>query len=157
MNSAVEFATDRRVHIALDSGNIDRSIDFYKRLFRQEPTKVRPGYAKFEVPEPPLNLTLNAKAEAKPAGAHFGVQVKATEAVLEMKEKFEMAGYETLVEDNVTCCYAEQDKVWIKDPDGNPWEVFVVTNPDTLTHGKAAFGECCSVEVTESGLVNLCH
>ncbi len=157
MNSAVEFDTDRRVHIALDSANIDRSIDFYSRLFQQEPTKVRPGYAKFEVAEPPLNLALNASENARPAGAHFGVQVKATDAVVEMKEKFEMAGYETLVEDNVTCCYAEQDKVWVKDPDGNPWEVFVVTNPDTATHGKASPGECCSPEGSETGLVNLCQ
>ena len=148
MTSAVEFATDRRVHIALDSSNIDRSVDFYSRLFGQKPTKLRPDYAKFEVADPPLNLALNARAEAQSVAAHFGVQVKATEAVMNMKESFEQAGYETLVEDDVTCCYAVQDKVWIKDPDGNPWEVFVVTNPDSATHGKNLPGECCSSEAT---------
>ena len=156
MTSAVEFATNTRVHIALDSSNIDRSVDFYSRLFQQKPTKMRTDYAKFEVADPPLNLALNARADAKPIAAHFGVQVKATEAVMNMKESLDQAGYETLVEDDVTCCYAVQDKVWIKDPDGNPWEVFVVTNPDSATHGKSLPGECCSAEATGSQASGCC-
>ncbi|MBI1354644.1 MAG: glyoxalase/bleomycin resistance/dioxygenase family protein [Acidobacteria bacterium] len=146
MQSAVEFAANTRVHIALDSKDVERSIAFYRILFAQEPTKVRPGYAKFEVADPALNLSLNASATARPAASHFGVQVKSSEAVAEATERFRAAGLATEIEENVTCCYAVQDKVWVKDPDGNAWEIFVVLEADTAEHGKAQEGQCCAPE-----------
>ncbi len=144
MQSAVEFATNTRIHVALESADVERSIGFYETLFGQPPTKVRPGYAKFEVADPPVNLSLNASPSARPAASHFGVQVKSTEAVSEATERFRAAGLTTETEDNVTCCYAVQDKVWVKDPDGNAWEIFVVIDADMAEHGKAAEGQCCA-------------
>ncbi len=82
--SAVEFDTQSRIHIGLVVANRERSIAFYRELLGQEPAKLRPGYAKFEVAEPPLNLTLNEGA-AQPVcpgtASHFGVQVKSTAEV----------------------------------------------------------------------------
>lgn len=146
MQSAIEFATNTRIHVALESKDVERSIDFYRTLFGVEPTKVRPGYAKFEPADPPVNLSLNASSTASPASSHFGVQVKSTDAVQEAVRRFEAAGLTTEVEEHTTCCYAVQDKVWVKDPDGNAWEVFVVLEADAAEHGGDQEGMCCAPE-----------
>jgi catechol 2,3-dioxygenase-like lactoylglutathione lyase family enzyme len=154
-SSAVEFATETRVHVAINVSSVERSLLFYQTLFGQEPTKIKPGYAKFEVAMPPVNFTLNENTPtAVSAGnlSHMGIQVKSTQAVLEAKQRFIEAGLTTFDEENVTCCYAVQDKVWVTDPDGNQWEVFVVLDADAESyHPVGANGEdsaCCAVDTT---------
>jgi catechol 2,3-dioxygenase-like lactoylglutathione lyase family enzyme len=146
MQSAVDFATNTRIHVALETSDLDGAIAFYQTLFGQTATKVKPGYAKFEVADPPVNLALNAAAKAHTSGgaAHFGVQVKSTEAVEQAQKRFEAAGLPIEVEEHVTCCWAVQDKVWVRDPDGNSWEVFVVLDADAAVHGKADADVCCT-------------
>jgi catechol-2,3-dioxygenase len=120
--SAVDFATESRIHMALAVRNLEQSLAFYRVLFGQEPSKTRPHYAKFEVAEPPVNLALNEVAEQvtpNHAVAHFGVQLKATCSVAALAKRLEEAGYATISEDHVTCCYAVQNKIWATDPDGN--------------------------------------
>jgi catechol 2,3-dioxygenase-like lactoylglutathione lyase family enzyme len=144
--SAVQFETASRIHIGLAVKDLDRSLDFYRTLLGQEPTKTRPHYAKFEVAEPPVNLSLNEVGGATGPNhpvAHFGVQVKLTEAVKAIADRLAKAGLETRVEENVTCCYAVQNKVWATDPDGNPWEVFVVLDNEGKQHHSSE-GECCA-------------
>lgn len=139
--SAVDFPTLTRAHVALASADLNRSLSFYRALFGTEPTKLREGYAKFELHEPPLNLTLNAVAEAPAAQAdpaHFGIQVKSTAAVLDARETMRVAGFGSRSEEAVGCCFATQDKVWFADPDGNRWEVFVVTRADLPEHSTPA-------------------
>lgn len=146
IESAVQFDTDSRIHMGLAVKNLEQSVAFYRTLLGQEPTKTRPGYAKFEVAEPPVNLSLNAyDGETGPhnAVAHFGIQVKSTEAVRAMAERLEKAGLATRTEDNVTCCYAVQNKVWATDPDGNPWEVYVVLDNEAPKH-RSSQSECCA-------------
>ena len=143
--SAVEFATKSRVHVALAVTDLGRSVDFYRALFGQGPTKERPGYAKFEVAEPPVNLALNqVTGEVGPNHpvAHFGVQVKTVAAVKEATNRLTAGGVETEAEENVTCCYAVQDKIWATDPDGNKWEVYVVLDNDGAHH-RSSDGVCC--------------
>jgi len=147
--SAVEFATTTRVHISMNVREVEQSLTFYRVLFGQEATKVRPGYAKFEVAEPPVNFTLNQHPVFSVAGnalSHLGIQVKSTREVLAAKERFVASGLTTFDEDNVTCCYAVQDKVWVTDPDGNSWEVFVVLDADAPEHSanRQADEEICS-------------
>lgn len=134
--SAVEFGTTMRVHVSINTSNVERSLPFYQTLFGLEPTKVRPGYAKFEVAEPPVNFTLNENGNFQQGGtiSHFGIQVKSTDEVLAAKERFIESGLTTFSEDEVTCCYAVQDKVWVTDADGNNWEVFVVLDADAPVH-----------------------
>lgn len=134
--SAIEFPTRMRPHVGLATRDVDRAVAFYSELFMQEPTKRRPGYAKFEVHEPPINLTLNL-ADNVPqqiSPAHFGIQVKSTADVLAHRMRMTEAGFGARDEENVTCCYAVQDKVWFVDPDGHQWEVFVVTEADADVH-----------------------
>lgn len=143
--SAVQFATQSRIHIGLPVLDLERSVAFYRTLFGQTPSKSRPRYAKFEVAEPPVNLSLNqvggATGPANPA-SHFGIQVKSTDAVREITERMSRAGLPTEVEDQVTCCYAVQTKVWATDPDGNRWEAYVVLSDDGAQHHSSA-ATCC--------------
>ena len=135
--SAVEFSTASRIHIALAVSDLERSKAFYRSLFGQGPSKERPRYAKFEVAEPPVNLAINeADVFTAPSNAvaHFGVQLKSTAAVKRVEERLAKAGYESVPEDHVTCCYAVQNKVWATDPDGNKWEVYVLLDDDGATH-----------------------
>lgn len=135
--SAVDFATASRIHIAFAVIDLERSKAFYRALFSQGPSKERPHYAKFEVAEPPVNLALNeAEALTAPpnAIAHFGVQLKSTAAVKEVEKRLVAAGYDVEPEEHVTCCYAIQNKVWATDPDGNKWEVYVLLDDNGATH-----------------------
>jgi catechol 2,3-dioxygenase-like lactoylglutathione lyase family enzyme len=135
-------------HLALTVSNVERSIPFYRALFGAEPAKVRPGYAKFEVNEPALNFTLNEGERANGLGAfnHAGIQVESTDDVLAAKLRLTKAGLAAFDEMNTTCCYARQDKIWVRDPDGTPWEVFVVLEDDPEAHREPAVATptaCC--------------
>jgi catechol 2,3-dioxygenase-like lactoylglutathione lyase family enzyme len=113
-------------HVSLNVTNIEASVAFYERAFGVPASKRRPGYAKFDLNAPLLNLTMQEAPRTGINASHFGVQVASTDDVLQAKRAFEDGGLETYSEEHVSCCYALQDKVWIRDPDGNSWEVFVV-------------------------------
>jgi len=116
-----------KAHIAINVRDVEQSIRFYTKLFAIEPSKVRPGYAKFDVQNPPLNLTLNERPFTdKGALYHLGIQVASTEDVLAMRDRWAAAGLSTRDDMQTVCGYALQDKSWVQDPDGNSWEVFVV-------------------------------
>lgn len=133
-----------KAHLALNVKNVERSTEFYKKMLGIEPSKVRRGYAKFNVENPPLNLTLNEVAfKERGALSHLGIQVASTDDVLTMREKWADSGLVTRDEMQTNCCYALQDKTWVHDPDGNEWEVFVVLE-DNLTETAA----CCGTGAT---------
>ena len=116
-----------KAHVSLNVHNIERSVEFYQKLFGINPAKTRRGYAKFDVQNPPLNLALNESFTIKGnAISHLGIQVASTADVLAVKSSWEEMGLLTSDEMQTTCCYALQDKTWVRDPDGNEWEVFVV-------------------------------
>ena len=129
-----------KAHLALNVRNVQTSLEFYRKLLGIEPSKVRTGYAKFDVQNPPLNLTLN-ESSFKDRGAlsHLGIQVGSTADVLAMRDKWVDSGLLTRDEMQTNCCYATQDKTWVRDPDGNEWEVFVVLQ-DNLPESAAC--EC---------------
>jgi len=129
-----------KVHVALNVENVETSTAFYRRLFGIEPAKVRQGYAKFDVQFPPVNLSLN-QGNRSDAGrlSHMGIQVPSTHDVLAVREQWRKAGLQTRDEMQTDCCYALQDKTWVRDPDGNEWEVFVVIQ-DTMSSTNG----CCS-------------
>jgi len=152
-----EAGSASRLHVALDVSNLERSIAFYRVLFGSEPSKLRPGYAKFEPADPRVNLTLNQGAAGVRRGAdgaaHFGVEVRSPEAVAAAGERLRAAGLAVKREEDVECCYAIQDKVWVADPDGNPWEVFVVTDADAprrTPEGSTCCGPAVAADATGS-------
>ena len=150
--AAVKFAGEARVHIGLASSDLSKSEAFYATLLNARPTKKRPGYVKFETEMPSLNLTLNAvgRVEQRQKGpAHFGVQVKSTEAVQEAIDRLNKSGIPVDIEESTTCCYAVQNKVWASDPDGNRWEVFVVLEKDAEQRSDWP-SECCPGSAVEA-------
>lgn len=130
-----------KVHLALYVTDVETSVDFYRKLFGIDPCKVRSGYAKFDVQNPPLNLTLNqATLSGSGTLSHLGLQVATSAAVLAMRKQWSAAGLLTRDEMQTDCCYALQDKTWVRDPDGNEWEVFVVLE-DNLAETAPRAGE----------------
>ena len=131
-------------HVSINVRNLEASLDFYRKMLGIGPVKVRTGYAKFDVQQPPLNLALNEVPSLKDAGAlsHLGFQVASTDDVLEFRARWAQAGLFTRDEMKTDCCYATQDKTWVKDPDGNEWEAFVVLK-DNLPES-AETRSCCT-------------
>ena len=128
---------------------IDASVAFYEKVFRVSASKRRPGYAKFDLAEPGLNLTMQEAPRTGVNASHFGVQVASSEDVAAAWSRFKEAGLKTLTEDNTDCCYALQDKVWVEDPDGNSWEVFVVKGDVAVKDAQPTKGGCCVPKVQE--------
>lgn len=145
-----------RVQLALRVADLEGSIAFYSKLFDTTPAKRRPGYANFAITEPPLKLVL---LEGQPDEAtrmdHLGVEVENTELVAAATDRLADAGLSTRVEDDTTCCYAVQDKVWVTGPGNEPWEVYTVTGdarPDLEGQtglelsDVAGDGTCCTTD-----------
>ncbi|MGH8986080.1 MAG: ArsI/CadI family heavy metal resistance metalloenzyme [Acidimicrobiia bacterium] len=114
-----------RVQLALNVTDLDTAVAFYSKLFDVEPAKREPGYANFAVTEPPLKLVLFEGAEGGTLN-HLGVEVETTDQVVATDGRLRADGLDTATEDQVTCCYAVQDKTWVTGPDGERWEVYTV-------------------------------
>jgi len=157
-----------RIQLALRVADLEAAVGFYSRLFDTEPAKRRPGYANFAIAEPPLKLVLLEGEAGEPTRMdHLGVEVATTDEVAAATNRLADAGLATRIEDDTTCCYAVQDKVWVTGPGGEPWEVYTVTGdarPDI--EGKTAAeptalagdGTCCTPEgsATDARLAASC-
>ena len=115
-----------RVQLALNVSDLDEAITFYSKLFATEPAKVRPGYANFAVAEPPLKLVLIEGGGEPGSLNHLGVEVETAEEVDAATKRLGDDGLATATEDEVACCFALQDKVWVDGPDREPWEIYTV-------------------------------
>ncbi|SDF08637.1 Catechol 2,3-dioxygenase [Blastococcus aurantiacus] len=157
-----------RIQLALRVADLDAAVAFYSRLFDTEPAKRRPGYANFAVAEPPLKLVLLEGEAGEPTRMdHLGVEVATTDEVTAATNRLADAGLATRPEENTTCCYAVQDKVWVTGPGGEPWEVYTVkadARPDLEGKTDAApaalsgDGNCCTPEgsATDAPLAASC-
>lgn len=133
-----------RVQLALRVPDLNASVAFYSKLFGTEPAKLRDGYANFAIAEPPLKLVLieGVTGEATRMD-HLGVEVESSEAVHAATARLGEAGLATDEENDTTCCYALQDKVWVRGPGQEPWEVYVV-KADADTLAKQQGSTCCT-------------
>lgn len=135
-------------HVSLNVSDLEASVAFYAKAFGVAPAKRRPGYAKFDLAAPALNLTMQ---ESTPTGVnadHFGIQVASSGDVQAAADAFQAAGLPTFTEEKTSCCYALQDKVWITDPDGNQWEVFTVLGEADRLRKEEGSGACCAPGLT---------
>jgi catechol 2,3-dioxygenase-like lactoylglutathione lyase family enzyme len=111
----------------LNVSNLGRSVEFYQSFFGLPPAKQRADYAKFEVDEPPLVLSLEPHPhEGGGAFNHAGLRLSDSAQLVEMQRRLELAGFRTQREEGVECCYARQTKFWLRDPDQNLWEVYTL-------------------------------
>jgi catechol 2,3-dioxygenase-like lactoylglutathione lyase family enzyme len=144
-----------RVQLALNVSNLDEAVDFYSKLFGTEPAKRHPGYANFAVADPPLKLVLFEGQGTGGTLNHLGVEVPSPEEVRQASERLARSGLITADEDGVTCCYAVQDKVWVDDPDGAPWEVYTVLADSTTPAAEVLRGvePACSCGATDGRVI----
>ncbi len=136
-----------RVQLALNVADIDSAVAFYSKLFGTQPAKRHPGYANFAIADPPLKLVLMESADARGYGAegalnHLGVEVETPVEVSRASGRLSAQGLAVEVQDQTTCCLAVQDKVWVEDPSGTPWEVYTVL-ADAPGTDIAGDGSCC--------------
>ena len=141
-----------RVQLALNVADLDSSIEFYSKLFDAEPAKVRPGYANFAIVDPPLKLVLIEHLEGRGHGTtgalnHLGVEVETPELVEAATGRLSGHGLEPEVQEASTCCYAVQDKAWVEDPDGAPWEFYTVLADAPQETGLGCSTESCQPEL----------
>ena len=136
-----------RVQLALNVSNLDEAIGFYSKLFATEPAKVKPGYANFAVDQPPLKLVLIENAAAEGRLNHLGVEVFSTDEVSATQQRLTGDGLATAAESGA-CCYAVQEKVWVDDPDGAPWEIYtVLADAEVMANtpnGEDSLDACCA-------------
>jgi catechol 2,3-dioxygenase-like lactoylglutathione lyase family enzyme len=123
-------------HLSLNVPDLDKAVTFYRELFGVAPAKEKPGYAKFELTDPPVALALQQDGRA--ALSHLGIRVASTNEVEEASGRLAASGLATVDERDSTCCYARQDKVWVSDPAGNEWEIY------TVLEDAEEMGACCS-------------
>jgi Glyoxalase/Bleomycin resistance protein/Dioxygenase superfamily len=125
-----------RVQLALNVDDLGKAITFYSKLFNTPPAKVKPGYANFAVPEPPLKLVLIENPGHGGTLNHLGIEVETSDAVHSEIARLDDEGMFTEEEIGTTCCFAAQDKVWVTGPDGDRWEVYTVL-ADSETFGES--------------------
>jgi catechol 2,3-dioxygenase-like lactoylglutathione lyase family enzyme len=142
-----------KLHLSLNVSDMEGAVTFYQAFLGAPPHKRRPGYANFDLDDPPLKLALNEASGPQRRGAlnHLGFLVESLEQVLAVKERLQAAGLATFDEMDTTCCYAKQDKIWVHDPDGNAWEVYALTDDLLDDHEHDHLGR----ELTADGAVPL--
>lgn len=133
IDAPAEDAGVVKFHLSLNVANLDRSVAFFQTLFGSEPAKCRPDYAKFELEQPPVVLSLEPHAPTS-SGAlnHVGFRLADSAELVEWQRRLEVAGIATQREEGVECCYARQTKFWVRDPDANLWEIYVLE--DDIEH-----------------------
>jgi catechol 2,3-dioxygenase-like lactoylglutathione lyase family enzyme len=133
-----------RVQLALNVNDIDEAVTFYSKLFGAGPAKCRPGYANFAIAEPPLKLVLLENPGQGGTLNHLGIEVPDTGAVEAEQARLAEAGLTAVEERDTTCCYARQDKFWIKNAlDGESWEFYTVLEDSATFYGQDDSQACC--------------
>jgi catechol 2,3-dioxygenase-like lactoylglutathione lyase family enzyme len=134
-----------KFHLSLDVADLEASVRFYSTLLASPPSKLKPGYAKFDLENPAINLALQEKNHCCLQGLnHMGLRVRASDEILAVKKRLEAAGYKTEDELNATCCYALQDKFWVHDPSSYRWEVYILKADTEQESDASAETACCA-------------
>ncbi len=140
-----------RVQLALNVADIEAATHFYRDLFGVEPAKQRPGYANFEIADPPLKLVLFENPGATSPLNHLGVEVPSAADVVAAAKRFGTAGLHHTMTEADRCCHAVQDKVWVDAPDVplGAWEFYTVLADDTGETEAGQQSTCCTTTSTE--------
>ncbi len=139
-----------RLQLALNVSDIDTAVDFYSKMFGTEPAKRKPGYANYEIAQPPLKLVLIENSDGGGTLNHLGVETETSGEVVEAEGRLGQAGLEPTGIEDTTCCYAEKTETWVHDPDGASWEWYVKTADAEQMSNSVREGEsssaCCAEE-----------
>lgn len=143
----------KRFHIHVGVKDIATSVQFYSTLFGQKPIKQKEDYAKWLLEDPRLNFAISTRSGDEGVN-HLGIQVENPNELEEITERLKKADLGVYDEGEVTCCYAESNKAWVKDPSGVAWEAYqnmgdadIYTTEDS---SEDAEGDCCGPDEEES-------
>ncbi len=140
-----------RIQLALDVADVDAAVEFYEKLFATPVAKRRPGYANFEIADPPLKLVLIENGEGGGTLNHLGVETTDAAEVLAAEARLSETGLETTGVDDTTCCYATKTETWVTDPDGAKWEWYVKTgDAEEMVGQPAGDGAACCAPSLEA-------
>lgn len=152
-----------RLQLALNVSDLDEAVDFYSRLFGTQPYKIKPGYANWEVVDPPLKLVVFENADAESGSInHLGVETETADQVVAAEARLTTAGLLTTGVDDTICCFAEKVETWVDAPDGNRWEWYVKqadheTQFENVAVGDQAESVCCApTETADQAVATAC-
>lgn len=142
-----------RAHLSINVRDLEKSVQFYQRIFGVQPQKQAAGYAKFDLKNPSFNFSMHEISEGRLASRlnHLGIEVETSEEVQSWKKRLEEIGVTPRPEENTDCCFARQDKVWFEDPDGNAWEVFFVHEQLPITGAEPPKKTMCGAGTKGAG------
>lgn len=138
----------KRFHIHVGVSNLEKSVQFYSTLFGQKPTKLKADYAKWMIEDPRLNFAISTRTNEEGVD-HLGIQVENTPELTEITERLKNADLGVYDEGETTCCYAESNKAWVKDPSGLAWEAYQNMADAEVYSEKTADSPCCASDDQE--------
>jgi catechol 2,3-dioxygenase-like lactoylglutathione lyase family enzyme len=126
----------RRFHVHVAVEALDPSVRFYTTLFGVPPAVHKADYAKWMLDDPCLNFAISARGR-KLGIDHLGLQVEGPDDLATITARLEEAGFGAWHQEKTVCCYAESEKIWVRDPQGIPWETFLTTGTSAV-YGESA-------------------
>lgn len=138
-----------RLQLALNVADLDEAIAFYSTMFATDPYKVKPGYANWEIADPPLKLVVFERPDAEHGSInHLGVETETADEVVAAERRLADGGLTTSGVDDTVCCFAEKVETWVTDARGHRWEWYVkqadhdtqLENIVVAQHAEAATG-----------------
>jgi catechol 2,3-dioxygenase-like lactoylglutathione lyase family enzyme len=133
-----------RAHLSIDVENVEKSVEFYGKVFDAKPQKQSSNYAKFDLKNPSLNFSMQSH-EGHPASKvnHLGIEVDSPQDLTQWQNRLQSLGLIKRIETQTSCCFARQDKFWFEDPDGNAWEIFHVFEQLPIHASAMKDSQCC--------------
>ncbi len=133
-----------RAHLSIDVENVEKSVEFYEKVFGEKPQKQSDHYAKFDLKNPALNFSMQSHVGHPSSRVnHLGIEVDSPQDLANWQARLQAQGLVKRVETQTSCCFARQDKLWFEDPDGNAWEVFHVYEQLPLHASAMKDSQCC--------------
>ncbi len=133
-----------RAHVSINVKDVQKSVEFYQKVFGVKPQKQTSNYAKFDLRSPALNFSMQSHPGSPISHVnHFGIEMDSPEDLGEWQNRLNSNGIQTEEEKQTACCFARQDKAWFKDPDGNSWEIFHVYEQLPVHPSSMADSSCC--------------
>ena len=135
-----------KLQLALNVRDLDEATEYYSKLFNVQPHKIREGYANFSIVSPPLKLVLFENPAAEERINHLGVEVSTSDELKQVTQRLQTSGLVDQINTDETCCFATQDKVWSNEPQGLPWEWYLITDDDPDNLQSSQSSPCCGVD-----------
>lgn len=142
----------KRFHVHVGVKDLNESIQFYSTLFGQSPSKQKEDYAKWMLEDPRINFAISTRVQSEGID-HLGFQVDESSELGELTERLKNADLGIYGEGTTTCCYANSEKAWVKDPSGIAWETYHTMGDAEVFNEKvkeASASACCAPKTTSA-------